>query len=122
MQGVADSITPAEHLIDGGWLPGDTCAQIGALNIVHHQVLAILENEMVGNPRQVGMTQGRQQASLPSKLPFGFGVEVEVLFYCDFNVKRDIVRKVYRAHAALTELSLDAVALVEDVARLQRHG
>ena len=44
-------------------------AQVLALDIVHHQVLALIaDHEMIGNPRQVGMAQISQDHGLQPEL------------------------------------------------------
>ncbi len=53
VEGIGDGFSPPQYLVDCGGLPGDTGAQIGSFNIIHHQILAILKDEVICDPWQV---------------------------------------------------------------------
>ena len=91
-----------------------TLAQVFPLDVIHHQVLALIfDHKVVGDARQVGMAQVGQDGGLQAELTRVFLGGEEVLFNCHFYPEVLVNRAIHRRHSPLPQDLDDAVTLVE---------
>ena len=69
-EGIAQGVRPVENFLHGGLLLLGARVQIDALDEIHHKVLTIFVDKVIGDTGQVRMTQPRQQVRFPLKLTF----------------------------------------------------
>ena len=97
-------------------------AQVFAFDVVHHQVLALVaDHKMVGNARQVGMPQVRQDDRLEAELARVLIGGEEVFLERDFHAQVLIHGAINRSHAALAEDLDNAIAFVQQCAAFKCH-
>ena len=91
--------------------------QVLALDVTHHQVLALPEDhKMIDDAGQAGMTQRRQQASFARKLAHCFVGNELVFLDRTIDLQVEIPGSVNRAHAALGDQAINPITVAQDVA------
>ena len=97
--------------------------KVFALDEIHHQVLPLTRNdEMVGNPWQVRMTQVSEQLGFALKLALGFSGGLQVLLEGTLTLESEVPGAIDGTKTALSEQLDRTITIVEHSTRVQRHN
>ena len=77
--------------------------KVVAGHVIHHQVLAVILDEIIDHSRQVGVLKRGQQACLADELCRGVRAEVVVGFHRHLVGQALVFRQVHLAHAAFPQ-------------------
>jgi hypothetical protein len=86
--------------------------QVLTLDVLHHQELPVLFQKMIAYARQCGVFQAVEQARLAFDRFAVVVVHAKRFLDRDDASKALVRRDVHSAHAALTDLPVDAIALL----------
>ena len=120
-QRAAQGIRPPQDLIYRWGAMLGMGVEIYPFDVVHHQVLAVLVDEVVGHAWQIGMAQAGEQRSLAVELALRLRVDVEIFLDRHPDLKGFIRGQIDGTHAALAEHAFDAIAMMEEGAGFKRH-
>jgi hypothetical protein len=124
-------IAPAQHLAErecgAGLLSiriplGQHRRQIGAVDVLHHQELAGPIGEVVDHARQGRVTQAGQQPRLAFERAADLIAGQHHLLQGYGVAEPQVGRLVDRAHAALADMTYDAVAILQERVGLEHHA
>ena len=123
-------IGPAEdgRFIQSAGMHGHDLFEGLPLDVVHDQKFLIAEREVIGDPRQVGVAQRRQdfcftlelRTTLLNDVLVGFRAITQPLER-NAAVEHQVLGIIYRAHGALSHQQDQAITIGEDLIRVQ-HG
>ena len=116
-------VCPVEHLLDGEWLVGllEHAKQILAGDVLHHEVLAIVLDEMVADAGEGNMLEAVQQTGLAFDRFAVIVVHAKRFLDRDGAVETLVHGDIDSAHAPLADLFLDPISVLKDLSVLDHR-
>ena len=124
VEGFEQLVGPVEHLLDREGLVGllHDAVQVLAGDVLHHEVLPVVLEEMIADARQGGMLETVKKTCFALDRPAVIIVHAERFLDRDDAAEPLVRGDIDRAHAPLADLFIDPIALLKDLSRLDHRN